>query len=355
MKLLRTILVVTILCFSMALTSAWAGPQQDMQSALSAFRAGKIPQAITLYEKALYSGKLSARDKAMVSYNLGNLYLKRQGSFKERTAYQKKAFSYYGMAVRYDPGYAKAYNNRGNLYRQNASLNKALADYTRAIKADPKFAPAWRNRAIVYEKKYRYPEAVKDLTQYLRLKPGDQSARAKLAGVNQKIRQKEKNQVLAMQDVKSGMAAMQAKRYEQAIGLFGKAISYKALSDYSSSRTLANRGTCWYKLGHYAKAAQSYSSAISIDPKFAGAYRDRGTAYIKMSRYSMAVTDLTRAVKLAPRLIDAYYNRALAYWSMKNWLQAEKDMAYYCRLAPRDKRAKAILGKIRSRRPADYQ
>ena len=355
MKPLRMAMACTVFILLVTLASAWAGPQQDMQSALSAFRAGKIPQAITLYEKALCSGKLSASDKAMVSYNLGNLYLRRQGSFKERTAYQKKAFSYYGMAVLYDPGYAKAYNNRGNLYRQNASLNKALADYTRAIKADPKFAPAWRNRAIVYEKKYRYPEAVKDLIQYLRLKPGDQSARAKLAGVKQKIRQKEKHQVLAMENVRKGMAAMQAKRYEQAIGLFSKAISYKALSDYSSSRTLANRGTCWYKLGHYAKAAQSYSSAISIAPKFAGAYRDRGTAYIKMSRYSMAVADLSRAVKLDPRLIDAYYNRALAYWSLKKWLQAQKDMEHYSGLAPGDKRAKTILAKIRSRKPADYQ
>lgn len=326
-----------------------------MQSALSAYRAGKISQAITYYEKALNSGKLSAQDKAMVSYNLGNLYLKRKGSFDQRSAYQKKAISYYSMAVVYDPGYAKAYNNRGNLYRSNASPNKAMADYTRAIKADPKFAPAWRNRAIIYEKKNRYQEAARDLTQYLRLKPGDQGARAKLAQIKQKIRQKEKDQVLATQYVNKGIAAMRAKKYQQAISLFGKAINYNALSKYSLSRTWANRGTCWYKLGHYAKAAQSYGSAISADPKFAGAYRDRGAAYLKMSRYSLAVADLSKALKLDSRLIDAYHNRALAYWSMKKWRQAENDMAHYCRLAPGDKRAKAILAKIRSRKPADYQ
>ena len=355
MKPLRVILAGTILCLLPALTSAWAGPGQDLQNAQDAYRAGQLGQAIALYEKSLKSGKLSVRDRAMVCYNLGNLYLKLGGTFQERSVYRKKAFTYYNMAVIHDPGYAKAYNNRGNLYREDGALNKALSDYTRAIKADPKFAPAWRNRAIVYEKKYRYPEAVKDLTQYLRLEPGDRASRAKLAKLKAKIKEKENKQPLAMQKVREGMAAMQTKKYQQAIALFDKAMAYQALSDYSLSRTLANRGTCWYKLGHFAKAAQSYGSAISTDPKFAGAYRDRGTAYIKMSQYSLAVADLTKSIKLDPKLANAYYNRALAYWSLKKWPEAERDMDRYAGMAPRDKRAKAILGKIKSRKPADYK
>lgn len=355
MKLLRVGFVGAALCFLAALPMAWAGAQQDLQSAQDAVRAGQLEQAVTYYEKSLNSGQLPLRDRAMVCYNLGNLYLKRKGSFAERAAYQKKAIAYYGMAVGFDPGYAKAYNNRGNVYRENGSIGKALADYTSAIKADPKFAPAWRNRSIVYEKKYSYPEAAEDLTQYLRLEPGDQGARVRLAKLKAKIKEKANNEPLATQKVQEGMAAMQAKKYQQAIELFDKAISYRAMSDYNLSRTEANRGTCWYHLGHYAKAAQSYRSAISSDPNFAGAYRDRGTAYIKMSQYSLAVSDLTKAVKLDPNLANAYYNRALAYWSLKKWPEAQRDMERYCSVAPQDKRAGAILGKIKSRRPADYK
>lgn len=355
MKLLRTFLAVTTLCFSMALTSAWAGAQQDLLKAQDAYRAGQLNKAITLYEGALKSGNLPARDRAMVCYNLGNLYLKLGGTFQERSAYRKNAYSYYGMAVIHDPGYAKAYNNRGNLYREDGALTKALADYTRAIKADPKFAPAWRNRAIVYEKKGRYPEAVDDMTGYLRLAPGDQAARAKLAKLKATIKEKESKQPLAMQKVREGMAAMQAKKYQQAIDLFDKAIAYQALSDYSLSRTLANRGTCWYRLGHYAKAAQSFGSAVGTDPKFAGAYRDRGTAYIKMSQYSSAVANLTKAIQLDPKMANAYNNRGLAYWSLKKWPEAQRDMERYVAMAPQDKRAQVILGKIKARKPADYK
>lgn len=355
MRLLRTILAVTTLCFSMALTPAWAGAPQDLLKAQEAYRAGQINQAITLYERSLKSGNLPARDRAMICYNLGNLYLKLGGTFQERSAYRKNAYTYYGMAVIHDLSYAKAYNNRGNLYREDGALSKALADYTRAIKADPKFAPAWRNRAIVYEKKGRYPEAVADMSGYLRLTPGDKAARAKLAKLKVKIKEKQSKQPLAMQKVREGMAAMQAKKYQQAIDLFDTAIAYKVLSNYSLSRTLANRGTCWYRLGHYAKAAQSYGSAVSADPKFAGAYRDRGTAYIKMSQYSSAVANLTKAIQLDPKMANAYNNRGLAYWSLKKWPEAQRDMERYVGMAPQDKGAQTILGKIKARKPADYK
>lgn len=353
-RLLRPVTVAFLWVLVACLQSALAGGQQDLQGAQNAYRAGQLEKAITLYERSLKDDALSSRDRAMVCYNLGNLYLKRAGSHQERVAHEKRAIDYYTLAVRYDPAYAKAYNNRGNIYKENGALSKARDDYAKAIAADPSYAAAWRNRSIIHEKQRRYAEAAGDVTQYLRLQPGDQSERNRLARLQVKIKDQEKARRLALHKAREGEAAMKARDYERAVTCFDAALGHSALDGHSLARTRANRGSCWYHLGHYAKAAQDYGAAIESDPSFAGAYRDRGTAYLKMKQYSLAIADLGKAIALEPGFAAAYYNRALAYWSLANWAKAREDMEHYARSAPGDRTARTILEKIKSRQAADY-
>ena len=49
-------------------------------------------------------------------------------------------------AVRLDPGYACAYNNRGRVYSFKRDYDRAIAEYDQAIKLDPSLALAYNNR-----------------------------------------------------------------------------------------------------------------------------------------------------------------------------------------------------------------
>ena len=320
-----------------------------------AFRRGALDQAIVYYQRALADRTMPTKQKAVVNYNLGNLYLRLGGNYSQKSANEKKALQAYTLALTFDPGYAKAYNNRGNLYRLRGGLNSALRDYNNAIKFDPKYAAAWRNRSIVYEKRDRLGEALSDSKTYLRLKPNDSREKKRLARLEKKLAEQQKKAPRAMGFVQAGQAAMQQKKYKEALDNFHEALLLNALSPFAASRTYANQGTCWYRLGHYKKAAQSYRLALITDPQFAGAYRDRGIANLRLKNYSQAASDFTSAIKRDANLASAYYHRALAYWSLKRFAQAQKDMTHYIKMQPNDKRAQRILKLITARQPANYQ
>jgi tetratricopeptide (TPR) repeat protein len=48
------------------------------------------------------------------------------------------------------PGYADAYNNRGDAYKGLGNYRQAVEDYGRAIEIKPDSVAAYNNRALVY-------------------------------------------------------------------------------------------------------------------------------------------------------------------------------------------------------------
>ena len=54
-------------------------------------------------------------------------------------------------AISIDPGYAKAYSNRGVTRGALQQNNAAIADFSQAIRLDPRLADAYRNRGITRE------------------------------------------------------------------------------------------------------------------------------------------------------------------------------------------------------------
>jgi Tfp pilus assembly protein PilF len=61
-----------------------------------------------------------------------------------------QAIDNYSKAIKINPNFAKAYNNRGIAYVWKKKYDLAIADFNKAIKLDPKNGKAYNNRAIVY-------------------------------------------------------------------------------------------------------------------------------------------------------------------------------------------------------------
>ena len=74
-----------------------------------------------------------------------------------------QAIDNYSKAIKINPKFAKAYNNRGTAYILKKQYALAIADFTKAIEFDPKNGKAYHNRAIVYSYQGETDKARQDL------------------------------------------------------------------------------------------------------------------------------------------------------------------------------------------------
>jgi tetratricopeptide (TPR) repeat protein len=102
--------------------------------------------------------------------------LNQQGLAKQNLGDWDGAMADYNEAIRLDPNYSAAYDNRGNVKRQKGDLNGAIADINQAIRLNPKNAIAYFNRARVKEKHGDLDGAIADFNQAISLKPNYSSA-----------------------------------------------------------------------------------------------------------------------------------------------------------------------------------
>ena len=87
-----------------------------------------------------------------------------------------KAISDYTNAIKINPKYAEAYNNRGNAFFKERNFEEAISDYTKALEINSNFIQSYRNRGIAYAKIRKTEEAVSDFKKYLKLNPSDPKA-----------------------------------------------------------------------------------------------------------------------------------------------------------------------------------
>jgi tetratricopeptide (TPR) repeat protein len=77
----------------------------------------------------------------------------------------------YGEAIRLNPEYADAFNNRGLARGDKGDLDGAIADYDEAIRLNPEHAVAFYNRAFARGDKGDRRGAIADYDEALRLNP----------------------------------------------------------------------------------------------------------------------------------------------------------------------------------------
>src|SRR5205085_1150556 len=77
----------------------------------------------------------------------------------------------YTEAIRLQPDYASAFNNRGIARKAKGDVEGAIKDYTEAIRLKPDYASAFNNRGNARYDKGDFEEAIKDCTEAIRLKP----------------------------------------------------------------------------------------------------------------------------------------------------------------------------------------
>lgn len=179
--------------------------------------------------------------------------------------------SLWSDVIRYNPGLALAYDNRGIALAQAGKLDAALADFDQALKIDPRLVKAFYNRGLLYYQAGAVARALEDINQAIRLNP-------------------------------------------------------------RNARFLNTRGIIFADQNDQVHALLDFSTALEIDPGYPEAYNNRGIIRRIRGELAPALADFNRALGLDPGFTDAYYNRAVVHLLMNNFPAVEADLKAFTRL-----------------------
>jgi tetratricopeptide (TPR) repeat protein len=99
-----------------------------------------------------------------------NEYLMRGDTFSATQDYSHAILDY-DQAIRLNPNFAEAYNNRGYANYWSGNYDQAIADYSRAIELRPAYAYAYSNRGAAYMASGHSSQAISDFDRALALQP----------------------------------------------------------------------------------------------------------------------------------------------------------------------------------------
>ena len=209
-----------------------------------------------------------------------------------------EALAAYSEAIRLDPNYAMAYNNRGYTYTELKQYDRAMTDLNRAIELDPKNDLAYNNRGRVFARRRQYDQAIADYNKAIELNPNYAKAY--------------NNRGYVYDDL---------KQYERAIADYTKAIELNP----SFAMAYNNRGFTFIGMKNFERAILDFDKALEIKPDFDWAYNNRGNAYYHLKQYDKALSDYSRAIECNPNYAKAYNNRGMIYKLLGDTARAQAD------------------------------
>jgi len=238
--------------------------------------SGRIPEAITFYERAL----LIKPAYVEAHYNLGVVLSKVPGRLQDAAAQ-------YEAVLRLKPDFVEAHWNLGNAWsRVPGRLNDAAAQYEAVLRLKPDYAEAHNNLGVVWSQlPGRLNDAAAQYEAALRLKPDYAEAHYNLGNVWSQLPER-------LNDA--------AAQYEAALRL---------KPDYFEAHN--NLGLAWSQLpGRMQDAITQYEAALRLKPDFAPGWHNLGVSWFRLGNLPAAAAAFREELRLSPN--DPAAQQALA-------------------------------------------
>ena len=171
----------------------------------------------------------------------------------------------------------------GKPFKKIKRFNEALKIYDKIIEFNPNFAEAFFNRGNILKELNLFDEALENYNQAIVLNP------TKANSYNNR-----------------GIVLKELKRFDDAIKSYNKAIQIK----FNYSTAYNNLGILLHELKKFNEAIKSYNKAIEFNPKYAAAYNHRGVSFLFLKNFDKALNNYNKAIKLKPNYARAIFNKA---------------------------------------------
>ncbi len=277
---------------------------------------GEIYQAYSLNSPAvecyLNASHLAPKDFRW-AYLLGKLH--------EREGDAQAAINYYLAARQLRSDYLPAFVNLGNIYLQLNNLDEAEANFKRALAPDETSAASYYGLGQIALSKRSYTDAVKYLEKALSLAPEANRLHYALAMAYRGLGDKERAQshlalsgtvgvrasdplVDGLQDLVRGArlhlirgrAALEARRFAEAVAAFRKAI----VEQPRSIPAHFNLGAALTQTGDLPGAIEQFEETLRLDPNHANAHYNLGLLLAQANQPEQAIKHLRFTVSAQP-------------------------------------------------------
>ena len=124
-----------------------------------ALHNGNLDESIALFKTSLIIDSI----QPISQYNYG-MALQKAKEFEN-------ALSAYNAAIKLNPNFVQAYNNRGLTHSELKRHEDALADFDQAIQINPDYAEAYNNRGLTHSELKRHEDALADFSRAFELNP----------------------------------------------------------------------------------------------------------------------------------------------------------------------------------------
>ncbi len=174
----------------------------------------------------------------------------------------------FSEAIRLQPDFAEALNNRGAVKANQGDLTGALEDFNESIRLLSDEATAFSNRGNVRKRQGDLKGAIKDYNKAIRIDP-----------------------------------------------------------EYAAA--FSNRGNAFNSMGDLKRAIRDYTKAVRLDPDYAAGFYNRGVVHQTGGNHDGAIKDYSEAIRLDPDYAKAWYNRARVHEEKGEFAVAIADYQKY--------------------------
>jgi tetratricopeptide (TPR) repeat protein len=202
-----------------------------------------------------------------------------------RSGTYQKWETYYGNAIRTNPGSGLANLNYGSMLRDGGNWEAALPYMKKGVELSPDYTDAKVRLAEAYFNLKKYAETIEIANEVLVKEPKNVTAlqfRGSALGA-------------------SGQTMEAAKDFKTILD-----------TDPENKHGLFNLGVAYKESNQLNLAIETYSKLISLDPDFPNVYFERGFCYGKMGLFPQAKNDMDSSIKHNPQHGASFFFRGRA-------------------------------------------
>lgn len=272
-------LAAVVLAFVLGATSVSPAARAAFQRGEKALEAGQLDEAAIAYQEALKA----TPNFAEALNGLGSV-LFRQGKRAE-------AVTKFQAAIAADPGLKLAYFNLGYAARKNGDFAVAAQAYETYVKLDPSDADGYFGLGESYRGQGKVEPAVHAYETYVSLetRPSEQ-----------RWVEKAKEYIAQLKAQQASSASAAAVAAPLSTNSATAVTSTSSIPAGATAAALIAEGDRALKAGNAAAAAQSYQSALQLEPTSIEALFKQGNALAKTGDYRAAMEKWERVIQLSP-------------------------------------------------------
>jgi len=237
----------------------------------------------------------------------------------------------------HSPLCAEDFNKLGINKAKERDFEGAIENFDRAIKINPDYADAYNNRASVRHELGDDPGAIEDYKEAILLNPhcavyhnslgiisynSDDYRGARVA--HTRAIQLNRGYAQAYND--RGFARLRLGDVQGALKDFSQAIELNIELNADDALAWNNRGDVYFlKLGYLQEALDDYTQAARLNPKNPKTFYYLGVIHSRLGNKEKALEDFTKAIELKRDFAEAYYNRGIVHYELGYSQRADED------------------------------